>query len=73
MFVTKIQREFPDLTLLHLEDGRVIGGSDLRFVISEEVFDEFGEEHYEPKGGAHTFDDAILFANSLYSSLTKGE
>lgn len=52
---------------------REIGGSDLRFVISEEVFDEIGEEHYEPKGGAHTFENALLFANSLHSSLTKGE
>lgn len=24
-FVTKIEKEFPDLTLVHLNDGRVVG------------------------------------------------
>ena len=24
-FITKIEKEYPDFTLLHLEDGRVIG------------------------------------------------
>ena len=47
---------------------REIGG-DFRFVISTERFDELGEEHYEPQGGAHTFENALLFANSLFSEL----
>jgi len=36
-FVTKIQREFPDLTLLYLQDGRVIGVDNESIVIYENI------------------------------------
>ena len=40
-FVTKIQREFPDLTLLHLEDGRVIGVDSESVVVYKDINDVF--------------------------------
>lgn len=36
-FVTKIQREFPDLTLLYLQDGRVVGIDNESIVIYENI------------------------------------
>ena len=36
-FVTKIQREFPDLTLLYLQDGRVVGVDNESIVIYESI------------------------------------
>ena len=41
MFITKIQREFPDLTLLHLEDGRVIGIDSESVVVYKDINDVF--------------------------------
>jgi hypothetical protein len=38
-----------------------------QFAVSIESTDEFGEEHYEPKGWFDSFDDAMLYANALYS------
>ena len=44
MFITKIQREFPDLTLLHLEDGRVIGIDSESVVVYKDINDVFEGE-----------------------------
>ena len=48
---------------------REVGDSASRFIVSTE--DDV--DGYETKGCFFNFDDAILFANSLHSSLTKGE
>ena len=40
-FITKIEREYPDLTLLHLEDGRVIGIDSESVVVYKDINDVF--------------------------------
>jgi len=41
MFVTKIWKEYPDLTLLLLEDGRVIGVDSESVVVYKDINDVF--------------------------------
>jgi hypothetical protein len=41
MFVTKIWKEYPDLTLLLLEDGRVIGVDGESVVVYKDINDVF--------------------------------
>lgn len=38
-----------------------------QFAVSIESTDEFGEEHYHQKGWFDSFENALLFANALYS------
>jgi hypothetical protein len=40
-FITKIEKEFPDFTLLHLEDGRVIGITSESVVVYKDINDVF--------------------------------
>jgi hypothetical protein len=40
-----------------------------QFSVSIESTDELGEELYESKGWFDTFDNALLFANALFSEL----
>jgi len=40
-FITKIEREYPDLTLLHLEDGRVIGIDRESVVVYKDINDVY--------------------------------
>ena len=41
MFVTKIEREYPDLVVLHLEDGRVIGVTSECVVLYKDIDDVY--------------------------------
>jgi predicted GH43/DUF377 family glycosyl hydrolase len=56
-FITKIEKEFPDLTLIHLEDGRVVGINSECIVVYTSIDDVYeGETKDRPtltlyKGG----------------------
>jgi predicted GH43/DUF377 family glycosyl hydrolase len=43
-FVTKIEKEFPDLTLIHLEDGRVVGINSECIVVYTSIDDVYEGE-----------------------------
>ena len=43
-FITKIEKEYPDFTLLHLEDGRVIGITQECVVLYENIDDVYEGE-----------------------------
>ena len=40
-FITKIEQEYPDFYILHLEDGRVIGITSECIVVYENIDDVF--------------------------------
>lgn len=43
-FVTKIEKEFPDLTLVHLNDGRVVGINSECIVVYASIDDVYEGE-----------------------------
>jgi hypothetical protein len=43
-FITKIEKEFPDFTLLHLQDGRVVGITEECIVVYENIDDVYEGE-----------------------------
>ena len=48
-FITKIEKEFPDFTLLHLEDGRVVGITNECIVVYDNIDDVWeGETKNRP-------------------------
>jgi hypothetical protein len=48
-FITKIEKEYPDFTILHLEDGRVIGVTSDCIVVYENIDDVYeGESKDRP-------------------------
>ena len=43
-FITKIEKEFPDVTFLHLFDGRIIGIDSESIVVYENIDDVYEGE-----------------------------